>query len=366
MKLSKKLLALVLAGTMALSSLTACGGGAQNDANNTLGEDGEWHPTTSINIRVPFAAGGSADTICRIAAKGMEQKYGQSVIVNNLTGANGAIAINDLDSKDASPTELMVAGIALFTLTPLFSPDIQMNLDDYEVVGSLVSDDFILLTNPAKSGIEDVEGLIEYGKTQRIICSANAAGGATHMLAKAFFGEAGVDCEVLAADSGAQNALAVASGDAVCAIVAASAATQYIEDGSLKALACFSPEPFTGYEGLTIPTVKDMGYGEYFATNQEYIRKYRFCNAFHPFHGFSMMSCGHIAEMNTSAIYIVGAQEPGIARGMGLKTRATFEEALEDAKRKFVGQNPNILALPQTFKLGAVHLCMKDDDLSNV
>ena len=103
-------------------------------------------------------------------------------------------------------------------------------------------------------------------------------------------------------------------------------------------------------------------YGEYFATNQEYIRKYRFANAFHPFHGFSMMSCGHIAEMNTSAIYIVGAREPGIARGMGLKTRASFEEALEDAKKKFVGENPNILALPLTFKLGAVHLCMKGAD----
>ena len=63
-------------------------------------------------------------------------------------------------------------------------------------------------------------------------------------------------------------------------------------------------------------------YGEYFATNEEYIRKYRFTNAFHPFHGFSMMSCGHIAEMNTSAIYIVGAQEPGIARGMGLQDPA--------------------------------------------
>lgn len=107
-------------------------------------------------------------------------------------------------------------------------------------------------------------------------------------------------------------------------------------------------------------------YGEYFATNEEYIRKYRFANAFHPFHGFSMMSCGHIAEMNTSAIYIVGAQEPGIARGMGLKTRATFEEALEDAKKKYVGEDPNILALPKTFKLSAVHLCMKDDDLSGV
>ena len=102
--------------------------------------------------------------------------------------------------------------------------------------------------------------------------------------------------------------------------------------------------------------------GEYFATNEEYIRKYRFANAFHPFHGFSMMSCGHIAEMNTSAIYIVGAKEPGYARGMGLKTRATFEEALEDAKRKYVGDNPNILALPLTFKTPAVHLGMKNPE----
>lgn len=109
-------------------------------------------------------------------------------------------------------------------------------------------------------------------------------------------------------------------------------------------------------------TLPDMEkYGEYFATNEEYIRKYRYTNAFHPYHGFSMMSCGHIAEMNTSAIYIVGAQEPGIARGMGLKTRATIEEALEDAMKKFVGKTPNILAMPKAFKVGAVHLCMKDE-----
>ena len=75
-----------------------------------------------------------------------------------------------------------------------------------------------------------------------------------------------------------------------------------------------------------------------------------------------MMSCGHLAEMHTSAIYIVGAREPGIARGMGLKTRATFEEALADAKRKFVGDDPNILALPKTFTTAAVHLCMKDPE----
>lgn len=143
-----------------------------------------------------------------------------------------------------------------------------------------------------------------------------------------------------------------------CVIICSSLCNGYFHDE----LWPYLRELYTMFQKDSMNTLADMNrYGEYFATNEEYIRKYRFCNAYHPFHGFSMMSCGHIAEMNTAAIYIVGAQEPGIARGMGLKTRATFEEALEDAKKKYVGENPNILALPLTFKLAAVHLCMKDE-----
>lgn len=130
-------------------------------------------------------------------------------------------------------------------------------------------------------------------------------------------------------------------------------------------------EEFPSYEATYEIFQKDYNnilpdvakYGEYMATRQEYVDKYRFNYGYHPFHAFSMISCGHIAEMNTSAIYIVGAMEPGLARGMGLKTRATFEEALEDAKKKFVGSNPNILALPKAFTTAAMHICMKDDEI---
>lgn len=143
-----------------------------------------------------------------------------------------------------------------------------------------------------------------------------------------------------------------------CVIICSSICNGYFHDQ----LWPYLPELYKLFQRDYMNTLPDLNrYGEYFATNEEYIRKYRYCNAFHPFHGFSMISCGHIAEMNTSAIYIVGAQEPGFARGMGLKTRATFESALEDAKKKFVGENPNILALPQTFKTASVHLCMKNE-----
>ena len=46
---------------------------------------------------------------------------------------------------------------------------------------------------------------------------------------------------------------------------------------------------------------------------------------------------------------------------MGLKTRATVEEALADAMKKYVGDQPNILSLPKTFTTAAVHLSMKGE-----
>ena len=144
-----------------------------------------------------------------------------------------------------------------------------------------------------------------------------------------------------------------------CVIICASACDGYFHEE----LWPYLRELYEMFQHDHMNILPDMNrYGEYFATNEEYIRKYRFANAFHPFHGFSMMSCSHIAEMNTSAIYITGAQEPGYARGMGMKTRATIEEALEDAKKKYVGDSPNILALPMTFRKAAIHLCMKNPE----
>jgi hypothetical protein len=105
-----------------------------------------------------------------------------------------------------------------------------------------------------------------------------------------------------------------------------------------------------------LPDIERLG--EYMARKQEYIDKYRFGYAYHPFHAFSMISCGHIAETHCAAVYIAGAREPGYARGMGMKTRATIEEALADCA-KYAGKTPNILALPRAFTTAAVHLCNK-------
>src|SRR5262249_55626300 len=49
------------------------------------------YPTRPITMNVPFAAGGPTDTIARVIAQRMSVTLGQSIIIENVTGADGTI-----------------------------------------------------------------------------------------------------------------------------------------------------------------------------------------------------------------------------------------------------------------------------------
>jgi len=51
------------------------------------------YPARPITMNVPFAAGGPTDTIARVVAQRMSGKLGQSIIIENVTGADGTIGV---------------------------------------------------------------------------------------------------------------------------------------------------------------------------------------------------------------------------------------------------------------------------------
>ena len=55
------------------------------------GAQAQSYPTRPITIIVPFPAGGPTDTIARIMAEHMKDTLGQSVIIENVTGAGSTI-----------------------------------------------------------------------------------------------------------------------------------------------------------------------------------------------------------------------------------------------------------------------------------
>ncbi|MEX2540643.1 MAG: lactate racemase domain-containing protein [Trueperaceae bacterium] len=97
-----------------------------------------------------------------------------------------------------------------------------------------------------------------------------------------------------------------------------------------------------------------IDFEEEFATNPEWVHKYRREFAYHPFHGFSMAYMGSLATRQALSVYVVGAKKPGYARGMGCTPVATFEDAVERSRRLISGE-PRMLVVPAVSK-PAVHL----------
>jgi len=52
------------------------------------------YPTRPVTMVMPYAAGGPGDTVTRIFAQAMTKTLGQSVIVENPSGAGGTIGSN--------------------------------------------------------------------------------------------------------------------------------------------------------------------------------------------------------------------------------------------------------------------------------
>lgn len=110
------------------------------------------------------------------------------------------------------------------------------------------------------------------------------------------------------------------------------------------------------YEKLQELTSADqlVPHEEAFATNPEWVHKYRREYAYHPFHGFSMAYMGSLATRNAMGIYVVGAKKPGYARGMGCTPVDSFEDALVRAQR-LLRAEPRMLVVPAVSK-PAVHV----------
>jgi tripartite-type tricarboxylate transporter receptor subunit TctC len=62
-------------------------------------DDAANYPTRNIKIIVPFPAGGTADTLPRIVAERLRQKWGKAIIIENRSGAGGNIGAEAVASS---------------------------------------------------------------------------------------------------------------------------------------------------------------------------------------------------------------------------------------------------------------------------
>lgn len=164
---------------VALGAALFCSGSrAADDAN---------YPSQTIKIVVPFPAGGTADTLPRIVAEKLRQKWGQPVIIENRTGAGGNIgaefvanSTSDGHTLLASPPGPIAINEGLYRRLP-FRPS---DLLPITLLGTAPNVVAVRTDFPAKT----ISELIDYARANpdRVTFASQGNGSTSHLTAILF------------------------------------------------------------------------------------------------------------------------------------------------------------------------------------
>lgn len=78
------------------------------------------YPSQGIRLVVPYAPGGVPDTVARFISQGLQERLGQSVVVENRPGGNGSVAAAAIAAAPADGYTLLVTDSAMLSVNPLF------------------------------------------------------------------------------------------------------------------------------------------------------------------------------------------------------------------------------------------------------
>jgi tripartite-type tricarboxylate transporter receptor subunit TctC len=140
------------------------------------------YPSESIKLIVPYAPGGVPDTIARLLAQKLQDRVGQTVVVENRAGGNGSIAAGVIAAASADGTTLLVVDTTLLSVSPLFVSQLSYDPQkDFVPIAALARTPLFLAVT-SDTPIKTLRGF-DYAKAHPGELNYGSAGiGSTHHL----------------------------------------------------------------------------------------------------------------------------------------------------------------------------------------
>ncbi len=204
----------------------------------------EW-PQQTIRIIVAFGPGGGTDIVGRILAQAMQEKFGQSVVIENRPGAAGTLgneAVARAD-KDGYTLGIMTAGqIIAAVMNKGLRYDTRTAFDP---VTQIATAGLIMVTRPDFPA-GNVKELIAAAKAKpgKIVFGSPGYGATQHLAAELFKQTAGVDMLHVPFRTSPEVTTALLAGQVDVVFETVSAVLGQVQSGQLKALAVTGKDRF--------------------------------------------------------------------------------------------------------------------------
>jgi len=132
--------------------LAACqggddGGGASAGAEGGGGDAGAY-PEQDITMIVPFAEGGPTDTVTRLVADPMAAELGGEIVVQNVEGAGGTVAAEQVANADPDGYTVLMHHIGMSTAPTLYPELAYDPLEDFEMIGLVTEVPMTIIGSP--------------------------------------------------------------------------------------------------------------------------------------------------------------------------------------------------------------------------
>jgi len=230
----KKLLAALLGSTVML----AAPAGAQTGN----------YPNQPIKIVVPFPAGGTSDVLARMVGQKLTEAWGQPVIIDNRTGANGNIGADFVAKSKPDGYTLVLMDMGNLTLSPGLYPKLPFNpLTDFSPVTMLAYSPHLLVTNN-KLPVKNIGELITYAKANKgklNFAAAAGTGSASHLAGLVFAQKHGIEWTYVPYKGGAQALTDLAGGQVDVTLNGMVATYPHVKAGNIRLLAVSSAKRFS-------------------------------------------------------------------------------------------------------------------------
>ena len=217
------------------------------------------YPTRPIRFIAPFAAGGGTDLIARTLAQRLTEALGQSVIVDNRSGANAVIG-TDLASK--APPDGYTIMIATPTVT--VNPSMVKNLPydairDFAPISLVATSPHLLAVHPSLPA-KSVKELVALAKARpgQLTFASGATGGSSHLSAELFSSIAGIKMINVPYRGTGQAVLAIVTGEVSMGFNDVMTNLPQMKAGRLRGLAVTSLKRSAAVPEL--PTIAESGY----------------------------------------------------------------------------------------------------------
>lgn len=202
----------------------------------TLTRAEEW-PSKSLTFVVPFPAGGSNDIAARVVGDGVRRRLGQTVVIDNKPGANGALGVDAVLRAPKDSYTFLVASDSV-SLLPLFRTTTWDLTKTFAPVAVLTYQPIVVVTT-ATSGIRTIKDLQARAreKPNQIGYATSGQGSLQHLVGELFSQQLGIDLLHVPYKGGGQAVNDVIAGQVPVAVLGAAAVLPFIKAGKLVPLA---------------------------------------------------------------------------------------------------------------------------------